>query len=177
MRRLGIVAVGLAVLVSLAFGAGAFALYVWPGQEQAVSVRAAPTVSPAPTLPPVPSPSPVPTHPPVPTVSLPRYTRDEAMGLVRAALQQQGYCPEAVPAELYGIPMTPRAGTKSHWSANFDRQRRTWSVAEFCYPEGQQEPPADLIPPPEQANIWELIEDTGQVIPLNESAAALMRPP
>jgi hypothetical protein len=37
MKRVAIAAVGLAVAAALAFGAGAFALYVWPGHEQAPS--------------------------------------------------------------------------------------------------------------------------------------------
>jgi hypothetical protein len=39
MRRLGIVAAGLALAAILAFAAGAFALYVWPGAKTEVRVR------------------------------------------------------------------------------------------------------------------------------------------
>jgi hypothetical protein len=42
MKRLAIAVVGLAVAVALAFGAGAFALHVWPGQEQGHDPRLMP---------------------------------------------------------------------------------------------------------------------------------------
>jgi hypothetical protein len=64
MRRLGIVAMALALVVVLAFGAGAFALYVWPGKESAPSLVA------------------------------PRYSAVVAVGRVRAALETEGECKE-----------------------------------------------------------------------------------
>jgi hypothetical protein len=65
MKRLAIAAVGLAVAAILAIGAGAFALYVWPGQEEVQ--QQAPDLS-------------------------PRYTELEATGIVRAALSRYPSC-------------------------------------------------------------------------------------
>jgi len=130
MRRLGVAAVGVVVVGILTFGAGAFALYVWPGQKQAPR--------------------------------MPRYARYEVIGLVRAALQQEPTC---------------AAHYKIHWGAAFGGGK--WGVGASCYRETEEEPPVDRVLTGaswEAQAIWELVEDTGQIIPLTGQAAELMRP-
>ena len=127
MRRLVVVAVGTALAAALAFGAGAFALHVWPGQEADPS---------------------------------PRYTFIDAIGIVRTSLVRNVQC------EGYG------SGWKPRWGAEF-QDRGTWLVGAWCI----NQPGIQLIQGIEVTEtLWRLYEDSGQVIPLTDSAVALMQP-
>jgi hypothetical protein len=130
MRRLAIAAVGLALVVALALGAGAFSLYVWPRNEQK-----APTLS-------------------------PRYTYEEAIGLVRARLPFGAKCHTA-----YGFDQ------EGNWGALFDRDHGVWWVEVWCG--DQKEPRMDDVWRG-LGTEWHMYEDSGQVIPMTDNAAAFM---
>jgi hypothetical protein len=127
MKRLALAAIGLAVVVALAFGAGAFALYVWPGQEEAASVS-------------------------------PRYTYVEAIGLVRARLPFGAKC------RAYGVDR------EGNWGALWAGQGM-WFVEVWC---GDQNEPRMEEVWKKTGTEWHLCEDSGQVIPMTDNAAALM---
>lgn len=138
MKRLGIVAAGLALVVAVAFCAGAFALFVWPGDEPEEA----------------------------PGIAAPRYTLDEVIGIVRVALDHEGRCSTG--------PLPQHTGYNPRWGASFDEQSGKWLVGAFCDKDKEEGPPIDFVPP--GAATWKFVEDTGQVIPMNDLAAELMRP-
>ena len=99
----------------------------------------------------LPSPTPFPTA---------RYSLDEAVGLVRAALdhEDQGVCPG-----------------KIRWAAEYSGGR-SWLVAAACVAEFNYGPPIGLIPPGWNNRLWRLYEDDGRVIPLTDRAVEWMQP-
>jgi hypothetical protein len=130
MRRLGIVAVELVAAVALVFGAGAFALYVWPGREEA------------------------------PSVAPPRYTSEEAIGIVRGALDHEGTCSTG--------PLPQHSQYALHWNTTFHPGRGLWTVTAFCG-EGEGAIWGG-------GGLWYLRDESGEVIPVSDLALDFMRP-
>lgn len=128
MKRLTLLVVGLTLAAALSFGAGAFALFVWPGQQEAA------------------------------TLSPPRYTYEEAIGLVRVRLPFGAKC------SAYGVER------EGNWGALFDNQGAWW-VEMRC---GDRDEPRMEEAWSGSGTEWRVYEDSGQVIPMTDNAAAFM---
>jgi hypothetical protein len=188
MRRLGIVAVGLAlVVVGLTAGCGSsgYSRDDVEGTIAAVRTSDASLLAAVPTatLPPSPSPARIPITRPsatairnicdkstpgpyglnigYPAPPPPRYSAQEAVGLVRAVLGQEPECPSQ---------SAPVLG----WAAVFDCSGRAWEVAAECFE--RQAPILNYLPTESGYAIWQVYEDDARVILLSDVAAQLMHP-
>jgi len=187
MRRLGIVAVGLALVAGVTTGcrSSGYSNAEVEGTVAAVQTASAGLLATAPTAALIPRPTTLPTRIPVtrpsatPTRNIcdnptpgpyglpmglpglpPRYSPQEAVGLVRAALDHEGTCPASAP-----VP---------GWAAVFDCSARAWQIANECF---QQEMPIlDSLPSGSGYAIWRVFEEDTRVIPLTDNAAQMMQP-
>jgi hypothetical protein len=181
MKRLAITAVGLALVVGVttSCGSSGYSQAEVEGTVAAVQTASAellarvpsPTAPPPPTKPPTKIPVTPPPVSPVPTASqacgqcpgmgyVPhRYSRQEAIGIVRAALDHEFVCPPDYPAKRWAVACDCQAGLR---------------VAALCHE--QEGPPLDFIPSGPDYAVWRVYEEDARVIPLTDAAAQLMQP-
>jgi hypothetical protein len=189
MKRLAIAAVGLAAMVSITTGcrSSGYSQAEVEGTVAAAQTASADLLvtaptgapSPLPTSPPIKIPVTRPSATPIrnicanstpgpyglgyanePYVPPPLYSPQEAVGLVRAALDHEGTCPADLP-----VP---------GWAAVFDCSARSWLIAGLCLQ--QERPVLDSIPSGPDYAAWRLYETDARVIPMTDAAAQLMQP-